>query len=439
LYLSTLGIAYAEAQQLDEAVRCFKRALKERPTAADTHYNLGKTYVKLGELHEAERCYLRARQLAPGRVEIANNLTALLSYQGRYQEALVVIGEQSALSPDNEALVLNSAAAALATSGPDTAIRHLSEYLRRHPDSVAAREERALLLLAGRKYAEGWREYASRRVRPAVPRRSNLRGHRVLLLSEQGLGDHLFFLRFAPRLREHAASVAFDCPAKLFPLLEGNATVEVLRSGTYPRSNFDVELPLGDIPEALEDWSTPPAFTIAPRRCSHWRERLAAIGPAPYLGVTWRAGTNPGHKVEFAGGPDALYKQIGIEALAAALREWQGTVLVLQRLPLLGEVETFSRALGRRAHDLSALNEDLEDIAAVLELIDEYVGVSNTNMHIRAGLEKTARVLVPFPPEFRWMHTGRESPWFPGFRLYRQDPARAWTVALETLREDLSN
>src|SRR4051794_10223002 len=28
LYLNTLGIAYGEAQQLDEAVRCFKRSLK---------------------------------------------------------------------------------------------------------------------------------------------------------------------------------------------------------------------------------------------------------------------------------------------------------------------------------------------------------------------------------------------------------------------------
>ena len=123
----------------------------------------------------------------------------------------------------------------------------------------------------------------------------------------------------------------------------------------------------------------------------------------------------------------------------AALREWRGSVLALQRLPLPGEVETISRALGRRAHDLSALNENLEDIAAVLELADEYVGVSNTNMHIRAGLGKTARVLVPFPPEFRWMHAGRESPWFRGFRLYRQDPARAWSVALETLRLDISS
>jgi hypothetical protein len=65
-------------------------------------------------------------------------------------------------------------------------------------------------------------------------------------------------------------------------------------------------------------------------------------------------------------------RRSALEALGAALREWRGTVLVLRRLPLPGEVETFSRALGRGAQDLSAVNENLEDIAAVLGLIDSF-------------------------------------------------------------------
>ena len=112
---------------------------------------------------------------------------------------------------------------------------------------------------------------------------------------------------------------------------------------------------------------------------------------------------------------------------------------IVQRVPLPREIEIFSKALGRQVHDLSALNEDLEDMAAVLSLIDEYVGVSNTNMHIRAGLRKTARVLVPFPPEFRWMHAGERSPWFPQFSLYRQPPQRDWGDVLQCLGVDISH
>jgi Flp pilus assembly protein TadD len=439
LYLNTLGIAYGEAQQPEEALRCFKRSLKEQPARADSHYNLGKVYSKLGDLKEAERCYLRARQLDPERVEIINSLAGLYLHQGRYQLALPLLADARGRRPDDEVALLNSAFAALATSGPDAMIGELVEYVRRQPAAIAIREFLALRLLAEGRFAEGWKQYACRRVRPHAARDCDLRGRRVLLLQEQGLGDHLFFLRFAPRLRERAAAVAFECPAKLVPLLEGNGVVDLLATTPEARSKFEVTLPLGDLPEALEDWTTPPAFPITARRASEWRVRLSALGPPPYLGVTWRGGTKQEDKADFAARDVvALYKEIPIESLAVALREWRGTVLVVQRVPLPGEVEIFSKALGRQVHDLSALNEDLEDMAAVLSLIDEYVGVSNTNMHIRAGLRKTARVLVPFPPEFRWMHAGERSPWFPQFSLYRQPPQRDWGDVLQCLRADLS-
>jgi hypothetical protein len=69
--------------------------------------------------------------------------------------------------------------------------------------------------------------------------------------------------------------------------------------------------------------------------------------------------------------------------------------------------------------------------------LDEYVGVSNTNMHLLAGLGKTARVLVTNPPEWRWLHAAETSPWFPGFRLYRQGQDGDWGGALACLERDL--
>jgi hypothetical protein len=84
------------------------------------------------------------------------------------------------------------------------------------------------------------------------------------------------------------------------------------------------------------------------------------------------------------------------------------------------------------------VNDDLDSMAGLLAVLDEYVAVSNTNVHLRAGLGHTSRVLVPFPPEWRWMAAGDESPWFPGCRVYRQAPERTWTSALSALRTDLS-
>ncbi len=58
-------------------------------------------------------------------------------------------------------------------------------------------------------------------------------------------------------------------------------------------------------------------------------------------------------------------------------------------------------------------------------------------MHLRAGAGRTTRVLVPCPAEWRWMAAGDESPWFPGFRIYRQSLDGGWDAALSALRADL--
>jgi Flp pilus assembly protein TadD len=438
-YLNTLGVAYSEAQQPDQALACFKRALKERPDFADGHYNLGKAYGKLGRAAEAEQAYLRARRLAPAKGEVAANLATLYMRQGRLEDALALMADARARLPDNEALVINVATALLASSGPEAALRELTAFLETYPSAAAVHAELGRLLLADGRFADGWWEYAWRhgRAPSSIP---DCRGKRVLLLPDQGLGDHLFFLRFVPALRERAAHVAFNCPGKLFELLKVNPPVDELRR--EGRSDeFDFSLPIGDLPRLLDarDTPAPVAISVPPERVGQWRERLAPLGPAPYLGVTWRAGARKENRSEFAAqGEDPLRKEIEIAPLAAALRAWRGTIVILQRLPVAAELAAFEKALGRACPDLSAVNENLADMAALLSLIDEYVGVSNTNVHLRAGVGRPARVLIPFPPEFRWMNEGSETRWFPGFRLYRQAPSGDWQRSLNALGGDIA-
>jgi hypothetical protein len=267
----------------------------------------------------------------------------------------------------------------------------------------------------------------------------------VVLLPEQGLGDQLFFLRFAAPLRERGAKLIFACSAKMARLLGAAPGLDEViegESSELPESPDALVASVADLPRLLENDAAPPPFRIAvaPQKLAAVTERLTSLGPPPYLGLTWRAGTQRQGKSEFAAvGVAALYKEIDIAALGQAARHWPGTLLVLQRLPASGEVASLSRAAGRQAHDLSDLNEHLDDMAAVLALIEEYAGVSNTNMHIRAGVGKAARVLVPFPPEYRWMHSGDASPWFPGFRVYRQPSSLDWTQSLRELSADLAS
>jgi hypothetical protein len=132
-----------------------------------------------------------------------------------------------------------------------------------------------------------------------------------------------------------------------------------------------------------------------------------------------------------------LTKSVPPKLLGEALRGWRGTTILLQRGARPDDAAQFAAAFAAPFHDLSALGEDLRAMLAVLALVDEYVGVSNTNIHMLAGIGRSARVIVPFPPEWRWLRREDRSPWFPAFPVYRQPVSRDWGAPLAMLRKDL--
>jgi hypothetical protein len=180
---------------------------------------------------------------------------------------------------------------------------------------------------------------------------------------------------------------------------------------------------------ANEDAFAVPSLSIAPlaARLSQWRARLETMGPRPWIGAMWRAGTS--HDVSRF----ALSKSVPVEALFEAVAPFGGTVVSLQRSPKPEELDAAARALGRPVHDLSHANDDLEDVLAVVALLDRHVTVSNTNIHLAAAAGASADVLVPWPPEWRWRLEGA-APWFPGFGVHRQQPDGSWGEALRELR-----
>ncbi|HEX7606203.1 MAG TPA: hypothetical protein VF348_05805, partial [Usitatibacter sp.] len=125
------------------------------------------------------------------------------------------------------------------------------------------------------------------------------------------------------------------------------------------------------------------------------------------------------------------------EALGLALNGTKATLAALQRHPREGELERLAKASGRPVLDAAQWNDDLAAMAGLLASLDEYVGVSSTNVHIAAGLDVPVSILVPRPPEWRYGHDGGSTPWFPRFHVYREQARDGWDEALASLAADL--
>jgi hypothetical protein len=317
----------------------------------------------------------------------------------------------------------------------------LTEAAARMPQSALVRRAAAVALLAVGRYADGWREYRHRAVRGDRPREvlpeplpQNLAGSDVAVVWEQGLGDILFFARYLAPLRARGARVALYVPAALAPLLARSGWADAVHVGDAAPAGVR-SLYCGDLPYALaaDRAQTAPLLEPLATPLARWRTALSAAGPAPYLAVAWRAGTDFTVGPEFGRNLQALSKSLPLDAFAKALREWPGTLVALQRAPRDGETEALRKLSGRPVLDATGANADLEEALAVLGAVDIIGGVSNTNVHLAASLGKPGVVIVPFPPEWRWMASGDVSPWFPSVRVLRARPGAAWRDTLAPL------
>jgi Flp pilus assembly protein TadD len=442
-YLNTLGVAQGELGEFDAAEATFRKALKFKPGYVEAILNLGKILLKQRRIADTVRAYELAYSIAPETPKLAITLAHVYRKAGRAANAKALL--ESAWKADEE-FTMQMAEAELELGEHVAAVARLREAIAAHPDWVQVRVQLAHTRLAAGEWREGWAQFVFHRlerrpgtfVLPALP--SKLEGSRILLRGEQGIGDVLFFLRFAAALRERGASLTIACEAKLHPLLRGPLleAVRLPAADDGQAAGFGARIWLGDLPAVMAADSSPPAWPlwVAEADKGRARELLASLGPAPYLGVTWRGGTDVLRGKEFGGDKTLLMKEVPPQQLGAALRGWKGTVVSLQRLPRPGEREMLASAAACVVHDLSHLNEELVANLAIVSLLDEYAGVSNANMHLLAGTGRTARVLVPYPAEWRWARAGA-SPWFPGFTVYREPQARGWSEPLAALRRDL--
>lgn len=446
---NNLGNVLKDQRRFDVAVGSYRKALALNPRYAEAHNNLGVALQELGRLNDAVASYRRALEVHPDFVEAFNNLGNALKALGKFDEALACFQQALALNPDR-AETHNNLGAALEASGQlEKAAISFERALAINTEYADAHSNLAHVLLGLGRFEQGWREYAWRQSRDAanaqLPELDSLlpfssAGKRILLCFEQGIGDELFFLRFAPQIRHDALWVGYWSTPKARNLIERSGCVDQVLARYEEAPQADLTVPVGDLPVLLgcnTISDIPPALRVAPmpQYVEQIKQQLSALGLANkrLLGVTWRGGLPPE-----PGKPRTLFKHIGLDLLAGAIKDWQGAVVVLQRKPAAGEIEHLRNKVNCPVHDFSEYNDDLESMLALLDELDEYVGVSNANMHLMAGLGKTAKVLIPFPAEWRWMASGDESPWFPGFKLYRETIDAGWGAALSALKRELA-
>ncbi len=119
-----------------------------------------------------------------------------------------------------------------------------------------------------------------------------LEGRTILIITEQGFGDALQFIRYAPVLKGQGARVIFECPEKLVKLLDGCPGIDMLIPQGAPLPPYDVYAPLLTVP-GLTGTSLDripnlvPYLRPDPRLVDKWRAELSGYREFK-LAINWQ-------------------------------------------------------------------------------------------------------------------------------------------------------
>ncbi|RKR43861.1 tetratricopeptide repeat protein [Paraburkholderia sp. BL17N1] len=435
-----LGTALSKLARFDEALVCYHEVLSLDPTSAEAHFNVGNAHKARGDHGAAIASFERALSLRANYVEAHINLGSLIGKLGDYAGAEAHYRRAVALKPIPTHLVCLGG-----SLGAQGRLDEEEGFYRRalalDPDYADAHQNLAWLLLKRGDYRQGWAEFALRWRKSdydaiAVPgvaewRGEPLEGRRLLLVGEQGFGDHFQFLRFASVLAQRGATVDLCVREPLLPLVRRIAGVHRAFSGK-PDDEYDFWVPMMSVPSCIGmDVADIPAevpYLFADKaKIKAWRRRLGATDKSKRkVGLVWAGSPTFGND---------RYRSMQLADLSALSELEDIAWYALQKGPAHGQLADAPPAF--RAHDFTADLHGFEDTAALIMNLDLVIAVDTGVAHLAGALGKPVWLMLPANSDWRWLEARSDSPWYPGMRLFRQPMLGDWAPLVEEVTSAL--
>jgi len=444
-----LGIARVEARDLDGAICSFQDCLKIDKRHIPALLDLGTAYREIGKSDLAITCYKDIIQLEPSLAEAHCYLGHTLCDQGNYSDAILSYRRALDINPYLLSAHNGMGMCLIEEDQLDDAKYCFSKAIDLHPDCPETHFYLAWLILLQGDYKSGLDHYEWRNKRDmcaattiAKPKcmqlDSDLEGlqKNILLVSEQGIGDTIQFMRYAKSIRELGYNVRVCTDRKLHSLIiESGIDSKPLTPEEGNNVSSGCWMPLMSVMRLLEISPVKPLIDkpyihVPSQYIEKWRFILKEDS-RPLVGLNWQG--NP--KSE---GPLQYGRSLPLESFSP--------IADLNHLSLLSLQKGFgSEQLAkctfrnRFKTNQSQVNEawDFMDTAAIICNCDLIITSDTYVAHLAGGLGKATWLLLKKIPEWRWGLENETTFWYPTLRLFRQSRHGDWDEVVQRVTSEL--
>ncbi|ESQ90684.1 tetratricopeptide repeat protein [Asticcacaulis benevestitus] len=500
-----LAVSRDKCNDFASAITCYETALKLQPENPAIANDLGRLAYKMGMNELAEKFFRFFLAKSPGHIEAVNNLASAMRELNKLDEAIELLRGAIGDTP-NDAQLWNALGTIVNAQGDmANAIIFYEEALRHNPTHVHARYNLgnakavagdvegglqdlltalpmfndpintntcklsiAFCYLHLQNFKEGWKWYEARdkndtsekvhhiinrpRWKPDMP----VKGKRIFVSAEQGLGDEILFANILEDLLAEIGDdghLGIGVEPRLVPLFQkAFPTATVVKHHTTKHKNLPVRLfpdiihwetydywsIMGDFLSryrlSIDDFPTttaegaPYAFLKPdPERVAYWKAILDGLNDKPKIGLLWKS----------------LIKHSRRDRYYSPFAQWEDILRLdgVQFINLQYGDTTEELAL---AKDMGLdiwtppgidLKNDLDDLSALCSAMDCILCPANATSNIAGAAGATVWLITPTNS---WTCLGTDYfPWYPSTRAFFSDSLLDWAPVMNQVRDAL--
>jgi len=450
---NNLAIAYSKSGNLEAALTIYLKALKIDSKSFSTLFNLGRIYQQKGDLEKALQTFEKILKLKDiNSLDLVfNEIGITLQKKEDFHSAIKAYLKAIKVNKNYIQSYNNLGYAQFEMEDFDAATSSFLEAIKLNPKNAIARKNLGKIYLLQGNYKEGLKNYEYRhehssiRILPhASPKipfwngEDSERPDKLLVVSEQGLGDTLQFMRFLPLLRKKDQKVYFCAQEKLHGIIK-NSQIDLDPLSPNKANKFSEGkwIPLLSLPKILNicpdnQLIKAPYIYSDEYLIKKWK-LLFSKYEEKIIGIHWQG--NPETEKGIHKGRSLLLNEFSTIA-----KNNKCKFLSLQKG--YGEEQLKNCLFKDKFVDFQKeVNKiwDFVETSSIIANCDLIITSDSAVAHLAAGMGKKTWLLLQKIPDWRWGLKGSNTFWYENVEIFRQVERNNWQEVMKRVSIRLNN
>jgi tetratricopeptide (TPR) repeat protein len=448
---NNLAIILSENEMYNESKDVCLKLIKINPNYANAYCHLGDSYRGLNDLDMATKNHKKSLELNPNYLDAYNGLGLDYLRLFEYSKAIDLFKNAININKNDYQAYNNLAQAYCETQNFSLAKSFYQKSTFLKKNFVDGYYNSSMVYLLEDNYKKGWPLYDYRWSvkKPKIPSYnldkkywdgSFLEGN-LLVWSEQGVGDIIFFGSMVSELKDLAKQIIFETDKRLINLFsryfseQNIKNIKVQELTSSQQSLFDKHIPIGSLGKffrnTMDDFKKAPKKFLVPdnNRCLFFKDQNLKYNKKIKIGLSWKTGNIK-----------EGYRNILLKDLYPILSDERFCFFNLQFGDSNKEVQD---AVLDTSANLITINHldtynNLEDLSALINNLDLVITIQNTTAHLSGALGKKTFLLLSKNHRWQWGLNHENSIWYPSIKIFRQKTFKVWDDVVKNIHSELN-